>query len=231
MKATTLFWLCIILGAFTLFPVMAHAAIDSNNRSPDGQISLSASAIRDQINAQYDPPRTQQQGVQLASAVGNPMQLLPDEAVLPPDVSSLRAAKVVVYKSERRLDLLDGKGQPIRSYRVSLGKSPTGDKQQQGDNRTPEGLYTIDWRNPQSSYHLSLRVSYPNKDDLWRAKRQGVSPGGDIFIHGLPNGKGWKRWKYNKGRDWTNGCIAVYDDEIREIWNLVPDGTPILIKP
>ena len=172
----------------------------------------------------------QQERVQLASATTG-TQLLPDEDQLPYDLSTVKAAQVVVYKAERRMDLLDDKGRPIRSYQVSLGKNPTGDKQQRGDNRTPEGSYTIDWRNPGSDYHLSLRISYPSKSDQWRAKRNGVDPGGDIFIHGLPNGKGWKRWKYNKSNDWTNGCIAVYDHEIREIWNLVPDGTPITIKP
>lgn len=229
MKGTTLLWMCAFLGALTLSPALSHAAIDESRTAGSNPVSLSASDIRAQIDEQYNPRR--QQGVQIASAAGTPTQLLPDEANLPVDIDQLKAAKVVVYKSERRMDLLDKQGRPIRTYRVSLGKNPVGDKQQQGDNKTPEGLYTIDWRNPQSAYHLSMRVSYPNKDDVWRAKRMGVSPGGDIFIHGLPNGRGWKRWKYNKSRDWTNGCIAVYDDEIREIWNLVPDGTPILIKP
>ncbi len=228
MKGSTLGWLCVFLGAFTLSPLLSHAAV-GENRTAGTQVNISASAIRDQIDAQYNPRRSN--GVQLASAAATPTQLLPEEAALPADVSTLKAAKVVVYKGERRMDLLDSRDRPIRTYQVSLGKNPVGDKQQQGDNRTPEGLYTIDWRNPGSAYHLSLRISYPNKNDQWRAKRAGVNPGGDIFIHGLPNGKGWKRWKYNKSRDWTNGCIAVYDDEMREIWNLVPDGTPILIKP
>ncbi len=221
--------MCVFLGALTLSPMLSHAAIGENRTAGTAQVNLSASAIRDQIETQYNPRRAER--VQLASAAAAPTQLLPEEEALPADVSSLKAAKVVVYKAERRMDLLDARDRPIRSYQVSLGKNPVGDKQQQGDNRTPEGLYNIDWRNPQSAYHLSMRISYPNKNDLWRAKRQGVNPGGDIFIHGLPNGRGWKRWKYNKSRDWTNGCIAVYDDEIREIWGLVPDGTPILIKP
>lgn len=227
MKTATLCWLCLFFGALTLFPTLGHSAVDDRTAGTQ-QLNLSASAIRDQIDAQNSPQRSN--GVQLASAVA-PTQLLPDEAAAPVDLSAVKAAKVVVYKSERRMDLLDRHGRPIRSYQVSLGKNPVGDKQQQGDNRTPEGLYNIDWRNPGSAYHLSLRISYPNKNDQWRANRAGVNPGGDIFIHGLPNGKGWKRWKYNKSRDWTNGCIAVYDDEMREIWNLVPDGTPILIKP
>ena len=230
MKTPKFVLVCAFLGVMTAFPPSMHAAVAEQQRTAGGsarQLQLSANDIFQQIEAQNNPRR----GAQLASAVATPTQLLPDEAALPADVSTLKAAKVVIYKAERRMDLLDSRNRPIRSYQVSLGKNPVGDKQQMGDNRTPEGLYTIDWRNPQSAYHLSLRISYPNKNDVWRAKKQGVHPGGDIFIHGLPNGKGWKRWKYNKGRDWTNGCVAVYDDEMREIWNLVPDGTPILIKP
>lgn len=158
-------------------------------------------------------------------------QLLPDEAEAPADLSATRAAKVVVHKGERRMDLLDARGNPIRSYHISLGQNPTGHKQHQGDNRTPEGLYYIEWRNPQSRFHLSLKISYPNERDRMRAQRVSLNPGGDIFIHGLPNGRGWKKWKYGKGKDWTNGCIAVYDHEMREIWDLVPDGTPIMIHP
>jgi murein L,D-transpeptidase YafK len=157
--------------------------------------------------------------------------LMPDEAAAPFDIEDVKAAKIVVYKAERRMDLFDKQGNPIRSYRVSLGKNPVGDKLQEGDGKTPEGKYYIDTRNPESRYHLSLRISYPNKSDLWRAKRLGVDPGGDIFIHGLPNNKSWMSWKYNKQKDWTDGCIAVNDKEIREIWEMVPDGIPIYIKP
>lgn len=175
--------------------------------------------------------RSNNNNIQLASAVMPSAGLLPEEQQIPFTLDKVQAAQIIVYKGERRMDLLDAQGFPIRSYQVSLGKNPVGDKQKMGDNRTPEGAYTIDWRNPNSQYHLSLRISYPNKSDMWRAKRQGVNPGGDIFIHGAPNGKSWQLWKYNKGKDWTNGCIAVSNSEMREIWNLVPDGTPILIKP
>lgn len=158
-------------------------------------------------------------------------QLLPEEASVPFDLNNVRAAEVWVYKSERRLDLLDAKGNPIRSYQVSLGKNPIGNKIKEGDGRTPEGKYIIDARNEKSEFFLSLRLSYPNSADRTKAKKNGISPGGNIFIHGLPNGKSWMFWKYNKKRDWTNGCIAVDNDEIKEIWRLVPDGTPIIIKP
>jgi murein L,D-transpeptidase YafK len=158
-------------------------------------------------------------------------QLLPEEAAVPFDLDDVRAAEIRVYKSERRMDLLDAKGNPLRSYQVSLGKNPVGHKARAGDGRTPEGKYFIDARNDKSNFFLSLRLSYPSRSDRTRAKKDGVSPGGDIFIHGLPNGKSWMFWKYNKKRDWTNGCIAVDNDEIKEIWNLVADGTPIVIEP
>jgi murein L,D-transpeptidase YafK len=139
-----------------------------------------------------------------------------------------KADRLVVEKAARRL-MLFHKGQVLATYHVALGRQPRGAKQCQGDNRTPEGLYVIDSRNAQSRYHRSLHVSYPNRADLAAAKAKGCRPGGDIMIHGLPNGYRWT----GPGRpgDWTLGCIAVLDDEIEEIWRLVPNGTPIEIKP
>jgi murein L,D-transpeptidase YafK len=134
----------------------------------------------------------------------------------------------VVEKAARRM-LLMRQGATLKSYRISLGRSPIGHKQQEGDSRTPEGIYTIDARNPQSRFHLSLRVSYPNAADRRSAAARGVSPGGDIFIHGLPNGADLA--SLFAGRDWTDGCIAVSNAEIREIWAMVKDGTPIEIRP
>lgn len=158
-------------------------------------------------------------------------QLLPDEEAVPHDLSNVKAASLRVLKSQRRLDLLDDKGQIIRSYKVSLGRSPQGHKIREGDNRTPEGRYVIDSRNENSEYHRSLRISYPSKEDVERARRMGVNAGGGIFIHGKPNDKSplWSRRAQRQ--DWTKGCIAVSDEEIREIWNLVRDGTPIVIEP
>lgn len=133
---------------------------------------------------------------------------------------------VLVDKSDRVIVLYNNR-QPIRVYRgISFGDAPLGHKRFQGDERTPEGLYTIDTRNPQSSYHLSLRISYPNADDRDYAARFGQSPGGDIFIHGQPNGYGGRI----RG-DWTDGCIAVGNEEIEEMWGLIADGTPIRIRP
>jgi murein L,D-transpeptidase YafK len=141
----------------------------------------------------------------------------------------LRADRIVVNKSKREMLLLrDGK--TVRRYRIGLGQSPIGPKEREGDSKTPEGLYTISGRNPASAYHLSLRISYPSAADIERAHKAGEDPGGDIMIHGLPNGEPKSR-KHGPMTDWTVGCIAVTDEEIEEIWRMVPDGTPIQINP
>jgi murein L,D-transpeptidase YafK len=139
------------------------------------------------------------------------------------------ADRIVVNKAKREL-LLYHNDKVIRTYKVALGTQPIGPKQRQGDGKTPEGTYTISGRNAASAYHRSLRVSYPNAADLARAKRQHVDPGGDIMIHGLPNGQGFIGAAHRL-HDWTVGCIAVTDPEIEEIWALVPDGTPVQINP
>jgi murein L,D-transpeptidase YafK len=118
----------------------------------------------------------------------------------------------------------------LRSYRIALGFDPVGHKVKEGDGRTPEGRYAIEWRNPRSAYHLSLRISYPNDVDRLRAGELGVDPGGDIMIHGLPNGVGAGE-RGHPERDWTRGCIAVSDVEMEEIWALVADGTAVEINP
>ncbi|MGB3469478.1 MAG: L,D-transpeptidase family protein [Erythrobacter sp.] len=134
---------------------------------------------------------------------------------------------VLVDKSERLL-IAYSNGKPIRAYRsLRFGDEPSGHKRFEGDERTPEGRYTIDWRNPQSAYHLSLRISYPNARDRAFAAQYGRSAGGDIFIHGQPTGYSGPPI----GRDWTDGCIALTNEEIEELWQIVPDGTPIEIRP
>lgn len=133
-----------------------------------------------------------------------------------------RADRILVDKSERRMQLLR-KGRVIRSYPILLGDAPAGHKTTQGDERTPEGEYRISGRNPNSRFHLSLRISYPNAADRTQARRRGVDPGGDIFIHGGNT----PLFPF----DWTDGCIAVSDRQIEEIWSLVPTGIPIRIKP
>jgi murein L,D-transpeptidase YafK len=139
-----------------------------------------------------------------------------------------QADAIRVIKSEQRMQLLRD-GVVLKQYRISLGGNPHGHKQEEGDKRTPEGPYVIDWRNANSAYHLSLHISYPNADDLQRASNTGVKPGGNVMIHGLPNGWGFIGARHQRW-NWTNGCIAVTDDEMREIWSLVPDGTPIDIE-
>ncbi|MEM9796159.1 MAG: L,D-transpeptidase family protein [Pseudomonadota bacterium] len=140
-----------------------------------------------------------------------------------------QADAIHVDKSERRLTLLRD-GTAIATYDISLGADGDGGhKQQEGDERTPEGSYVIDWRNPNSIAHLSLHISYPNAADIAAAEAAGIDPGGNIMIHGIRNGWGalgglHRRW------DWTDGCIAVTDAEMREIWSLVPNGTPIEIE-
>lgn len=133
---------------------------------------------------------------------------------------------LVVDKSERLLIAYRG-GRPIKAYRgLQFGDAPMGHKRFQGDERTPEGVYTIDTRNPQSRFHLSLRISYPNRQDRAFASQYGRSAGGDIFIHGQPTGRPGRM----RG-DWTDGCIALTNAEIEELWQIVPDGTPIEIRP
>jgi murein L,D-transpeptidase YafK len=139
------------------------------------------------------------------------------------------ADHILVLKSKRELQLLRD-GAVLKTYRIALGGTPVGRKERQGDHKTPEGTYTIVGRNPNSQYHRALRVSYPNAEDRARAAKHGVSPGGDIMIHGLPNGYGWVG-RGHLAKDWTDGCIAVTDQEIEEIWTLVADGTPVEIRP
>jgi murein L,D-transpeptidase YafK len=137
--------------------------------------------------------------------------------------------RILVEKSARRLSIFR-KANQIKSYRIALGRNPSGAKQEDGDLKTPEGIYKIDDRNPQSSFHLALHISYPSDEDDKRAAARGVPPGFDIMIHGIQNGRGWigafHRWK-----DWTAGCIAVTDEEIEELWRVTPDGTTIEIRP
>lgn len=140
------------------------------------------------------------------------------------------ATKIVVYKSQRKMELWGKDAVRIKTYKVALGGNPKGPKTEQGDRKTPEGIYKIAGRNAASQYHRSLRISYPNAQDMAQAKKRGVLPGGDIMIHGLPNGQGWIGAAH-LAHDWTDGCIAVTDKEIEEIWRLVPDGTPIDIRP
>jgi murein L,D-transpeptidase YafK len=136
---------------------------------------------------------------------------------------------VLVRKGERRLLLMQG-GNVVRAYHVALGLSPTGQKERSGDFRTPEGSYRLERRNPRSDYFLSIKVSYPNQTDLQRARARHWDTGGSIMIHGLPNQLKHDP-EYYLSHDWTDGCIAVSNADMVEIWMLAPDDVPIDILP
>ena len=141
----------------------------------------------------------------------------------------MQADRVVVMKNERTLTLMS-QGRTLKAYKIALGEEPLGPKVHQGDHKTPEGLYVLDHRNPNSRFHRSIHISYPQARDRAEAARLRLDPGGEIMIHGLPNGLGWLG-SWHRKRDWTDGCIAVTNEEMDEIWSAVPDGTPIEIKP
>lgn len=135
--------------------------------------------------------------------------------------------RIVIEKAARRMQLFQD-GKAVRTYRIALGFTPEGDKARQGDGKTPEGAFTVDRRNPESAFHLSVGLDYPRPEDRERAAKGGYSPGGDIFIHGQPNAlpEGLRL----KG-DWTAGCIALTNAEIREVWAVTPIGTKVEILP
>jgi len=167
---------------------------------------------------------------EIVGDVGNETDVLENDnpaADLPNIPAGIKANRILVDKSDRVLILFKDDKEIARYANIRFGDAPQGHKRFEGDEKTPEGKYTIDGRNPGSSYHLSLRVSYPDATDRAYAEARGQSPGGDIFIHGQPNG-------YDGppiGRDWTDGCIALSNAEIRQIWDVVPDGAEIEIRP
>lgn len=139
------------------------------------------------------------------------------------------ADKVLVEKGKRQLHLLRN-GIPFRTFRIALGFAPEGDKEQEGDQKTPEGHYILDARNPDSDYFLSIHISYPSAEDVAEARRMGVDPGSAIMIHGQPNSPTFSAAYYAR-EDWTNGCIAVSNSDMIDIWLMTPDGVPIEIVP
>lgn len=166
-------------------------------------------------------------GDELLAKIDPRMSILPHQAATGtlPNVT-----QVLVRKGERRLYLLDENQQTLRSYQVSLGDEPAGHKLFEGDQRTPEGDYVLDWRLPDSRFYKSIHISYPNRQDQELADAWGLDPGGSIMIHGLPNNAGDMAFAY-AGLDWTDGCIAVSNEAMDEIWALVDNGTPIRIEP
>lgn len=158
----------------------------------------------------------------IAASLYSPMRPVP-----PPPPLTGQIDRIVIEKAARRMQLFQD-GKAVRTYQIALGFAPEGDKLRQGDGKTPEGEFTIDRRNSESAFHLSVGLDYPQRDDIIRAAAGGYSPGGDIFIHGQPNAlpEGLKL----KG-DWTAGCIAVTNAEMREIWAVTPVGTIVEIRP
>ena len=139
------------------------------------------------------------------------------------------ADKVVVEKSSRTLKLLKG-GMAFRTFKIALGIRPVGDKEHEGDFKTPEGAYTLDARNPDSEYFLAIHVSYPNRRDRAEARKKGIDPGGAIMIHGQPNDP-TRSEAYYRTQDWTNGCIAVSNSDMIDIWLMTSENTAIEIRP
>ena len=140
-----------------------------------------------------------------------------------------QADSVLVVKSERKLYLLQA-GRVLRTFDVALGLVPSGPKQREGDFRTPEGKYFLESRNTDSDYFLSIKVSYPNEQDRARARAQGLDPGGQIMIHGLPNEPRYAQRHYESS-DWTDGCIAVSNSDMVDIWLMTRESLPIEIRP
>lgn len=136
---------------------------------------------------------------------------------------------IVIRKSQRTLSLIRGTD-TVRTFAIKLGANPSGHKQEEGDARTPEGRYFIEYKNPDSRFFLSLKISYPNRHDELRANQLGVSAGGNIMIHGMPDAPHFSRGYYHKV-DWTDGCIAVSNTAMREIWRAVAELTPVVIYP
>jgi murein L,D-transpeptidase YafK len=148
---------------------------------------------------------------------------------LPALAPGARADLLVLHKAARRLDLYQS-GVLLKAYAVSLGRHPLGPKQQQGDGKTPEGEYIIDYRKADSSFYRSLHISYPAPADVAGARARGVAPGGFVMVHGMRNGLGWLG-RLHLAFDWTDGCVAVTNREMDDIWRAVPDGTKIILKP
>jgi len=136
---------------------------------------------------------------------------------------------VIVEKADRKLHLIRD-GEPFRTFDIALGIRPVGDKQKEGDFKTPEGRYLLDIRNPNSEFFLSIHVSYPDGQDIREARSKGVDPGGAIMIHGQPNEPS-RSEAYYRTQDWTNGCIAVSNSDMIDIWLMTGDNTPIEIRP
>ncbi|MGV6395204.1 L,D-transpeptidase family protein [Pseudomonas caspiana] len=160
---------------------------------------------------------------------GSEQKIVGEKVINTENIADRKIEKVLVLKSQRQLQLISG-GEALKTYRISLGKQPKGTKLMEGDQRTPEGFYWLDWRKTSTNYNLSMHISYPNVADAERSKREGVKPGSMIMIHGTPVDEEYPEWYFHT-LDWTNGCIALKNNDMREVWGLVKDGTMIEIRP
>jgi murein L,D-transpeptidase YafK len=202
-----------------MLTVLWHFSGPACAANHDGDLEASAQAVA----APSSSIVSGNQAMDAGAAAPAPPQPMTLSAVMPV------ADKVIVRKAERRLYLMR-RGEVLRSYRVALGLMPAGPKEQAGDFRTPEGHYQLTRRNPRSDYFLSIQVSYPNDEDLRRAKRAHVDPGGSIMLHGLPNTLRHSPDYYARS-DWTDGCIAMSDSDMVELWMMTQDNIPIEIEP
>ena len=213
------FTLVLILGLVLLIgSVVVYRALKAPQPRP----------VTDQT-AQPPPPVTPPPAPPVDRPVAPETRLPPRhdlDVPLPPHTT---ADRILVEKKARRLTLFHN-NTPLKSYQIALGRQPDGPKRFEGDHKTPEGHYTLDWRNPNSKFHRSLHISYPNAEDRAFAAEHRRSAGGAIMIHGLPNGWG-ALGPLHLRQDWTEGCIAVTNSEIEEIWRVTPDGVPIEIRP
>ena len=184
------------------------------------------------LSAFLAQPAAAQQGDKMALIPTPVTQGAQERAVATKAEDIAAVAAISVVKSKREMYLLDGQNNILRTYKISLGPSPVGNKMSEGDGKTPEGVYKIDFRNPNSEYFRSIRINYPAVEDRARSKQAGFkSPGGDIYIHGQPPERSWMFWRYSNLRDWTQGCVGLSNKDMTEVWNLVQNGTPIKINP
>lgn len=229
-----LFGLSRVFAEYTKEHQLSRALATTESESPKSSNRYQANSNKDKNSdkdnnndkgADKDAGDIHNYSAKIASIPTSPAQSNHNEAIA---LNSVVIDKVFVKKSTRRMQLLS-QGKVIRSYHIALGDNPKGHKTTQGDERTPEGIYTLDYKNENSIAYRSIHINYPNKADIAQAKARGVDPGGAIMIHGQVNG--YERFtEFNQQRNWTDGCIAVTNDEMDEIMDAVRVGTPIEIE-
>lgn len=183
----------------------------------------------ERLASEFNVTKMRSRRTLLASCLVTALGLFPGDQLSAVASDFPVADKIVVEKGNRKLHLLSN-GVPFRTFDIALGLVPDGDKEEEGDQRTPEGYYMLDGRNPDSDYFLSIHISYPNSGDRIAARQKGVQPGGQIMIHGQPNMPTYSAAYYAR-EDWTNGCIAVSNSDMIDIWLMTPNSVPIEILP